>query len=141
VGPETLKGFCMPAQGCSRFSGATLGLEALLLVLMYIFECSEGLSLAKMDWLGEALDDPSGEIVMTLAEKLRQEGWDKGRQEGRQEGQRQLLLKLLTLRFGHVPREAAALISEAGDEDLERWAERVLTAASIEEALEDRETP
>jgi hypothetical protein len=78
------------------------------------------------------------EIVMTLAEKLRQEGWDKGRQGGRQEGQRQLLLKLLTLRFGHVQQDSASRISEAGDEDLERWAERVLTASSIDEVLDDQ---
>jgi predicted transposase YdaD len=122
-------------------------MEALMSVLMYTFECTEGLTLNDLGWVGEALDDPKGEVVMTLAEKLRQEGWEKGLEQGRekgleqghlqgrQEGQRRLLLKQLGLRFGELPSDAVSLVEKAESEDLERWAERILTVRSIEEVL------
>jgi hypothetical protein len=65
------------------------------------------------------------------------EGRQEGRQEGLQEGERRVLLKLLTLRFGPPPDSAARRIADADADTLERWAERVLTAATLEEVLAD----
>lgn len=95
---------------------------------MYIFECVEDASLDDLRWVDEAVETPEGEVTMTLAEKLRQEG----RQEGRQE----LLMKLLRLRFGDLSPRVEARISGASPSDLERMAERVLTAASLDDVLD-----
>jgi hypothetical protein len=107
------------------------GVDALVRVLMYIFECVEDASLDDLGWVDEAVAAPAGEVTMTLAEKLRQEGWQRGRQEGRQE----LLSKLLRLRFGQLPTSAERRVAEASPSDLEQMAERVLTAASLDEVL------
>lgn len=47
-------------------------------------------------------------------------------------GERRLLVKQLTLRFGAPPEAAMARIAAADVETLERWAERVLTASTLE---------
>jgi predicted transposase/invertase (TIGR01784 family) len=108
------------------------GVDALVRVLMYIFECVENVSLDDLRWVDEAVEAPAGEVTMTLAERLRQEGWQKGRQEGRQE----LLLKQLRLRFGLLPPSAEHRVAEASPSDVEQMAERVLTATSLDEVLD-----
>ena len=77
------------------------------------------------------------ELVMTWAERWQEEGRQKGRQEGRQEGRVGTLKKLLELRFGPLDQAALAVLESASDERLARVTERVLTAATLREALGD----
>jgi hypothetical protein len=79
---------------------------------------------------------------MGLRETLRQ--WEKeflaqgrleGRQEGRQEGEALLLQRLLARRFGPLPAAIVERIAAASCADLERWGERVLDAASLDEVF------
>ena len=56
-----------------------------------------------------------------------------GRTEGRAEGQRSVLSKLLKLKFGPLPAAAQERVARAGSPELEAWADRVLTAASLDE--------
>jgi predicted transposase YdaD len=74
--------------------------------------------------------------MATIAEQLRREGEARGRQEGRQEGKQELVLKLLRARFGQVPDRLLDRVNAAAPEQLEHWAERILTAGSIEEVLD-----
>jgi predicted transposase YdaD len=67
----------------------------------------------------------------------RTEGRAEGRAEGRLEGERALLLRLLRARFGELPAAALRRIEAAESATLERWGERVLTAGSLAEVLED----
>jgi hypothetical protein len=60
-----------------------------------------------------------------------------GREEGRKEGERALVRKLLTLRFGKLPADAEQRLERASLAELERWAERVLTAKSLAAVLAD----
>jgi predicted transposase YdaD len=69
---------------------------------------------------------------VTLADRLREEG----RQKGERTGERKVLLKQLTLRFGQLPDAALARVNAAGVEQLEAWAERVLTALTLAEVIE-----
>ena len=64
-----------------------------------------------------------------------QEGMQEGRQEGRQEGQREILLRLMTRKFGVLTVEQQRQIYQADGETLLRWSEQLLFAASAEEAL------
>lgn len=64
----------------------------------------------------------------STAEQLRR----KGRQEGHQKGQQDLLLRLLTRRFGPLSAAAEARVMAAQPEELERLADEVLTAPSLE---------
>lgn len=72
---------------------------------------------------------------MTAAERLRAEGKAEGRAEGKAEGQAQLLLRQLTLRFGALPPHVQRRVAEASFQQLALYAERVLSAASLDEVL------
>jgi hypothetical protein len=67
----------------------------------------------------------------------RQEGRKAGRQEGRKAGEQALVRKLLTLRFGKLPPDAEQRLKRASLAELERWAERVLTARNLAAVLAD----
>ena len=118
-----------------------LGREVFIWSLVYLFQVSK----VEPEEVGECLAGTPAvkEAVMTTAQRLFEEGRQKGRLEGRQEGleegnlagQRRLLLKQLRLRFGSIPRPAMARINKASSEQLERWAERLLTAPSLQKVL------
>ncbi|MCA9708943.1 MAG: Rpn family recombination-promoting nuclease/putative transposase [Myxococcales bacterium] len=59
----------------------------------------------------------------------------EARVEGRVEGKAELLCSLLSLRFGPLSRAARARIAKAAPEQLEAWAQRVLTAQTLEQVL------
>jgi predicted transposase YdaD len=75
------------------------------------------------------------EITMTMAEQLRLEGWNRGRNEGliegRNEGLINTLRKQLTLKFGVLAAEHEARISAASVDELDRYLERILTAETL----------
>lgn len=76
--------------------------------------------------------------VVTAGEQLIERGRLKGLQEGLQEGlqtARNMLLKLLRTRFGALPDDAVARVQAADSAQLDLWAERVLTAATLAEVL------
>jgi hypothetical protein len=68
-------------------------------------------------------------------EQGREQGREQGQEQGRLEGERTLLLKQLTRRFGPLPDHVLARVQQAGTAALERWAERILSAPSLEDVL------
>ncbi|MFM8333236.1 MAG: hypothetical protein ACKN9T_16270 [Candidatus Methylumidiphilus sp.] len=82
-------------------------------------------------------------------QKGRQEGWQKGRQEGKQEGVQEgwqkgvqggeaaLLLRLMDRRFGPFDPALRERILAADAETLLQWGERILTAATADEVVQD----
>ena len=71
---------------------------------------------------------------VTSAERF---GIEKGRQEGRQEGELLLLTRQITLKFGELPTWAQERLEHATTDQLEAWAERILSAESLEALLKD----
>ena len=69
--------------------------------------------------------------------KGEQLGLKKGEQQGVMKGIPQgealILRRQLTRRFGPLPEWAEAKLNEAGQEQLESWAMRILDASSLEE--------
>jgi predicted transposase/invertase (TIGR01784 family) len=63
------------------------------------------------------------------------EGRAEGKAEGRAEGKAELLLELVGLRFGPPSEQVRAQVETASAEQLDQWAERVLTARTIDEIL------
>ena len=110
------------------------GRAALESVLRYIMEVREDAADWLLDFVSEEVGPEAEEVYMTTAEKLRQEGLEKGRTEGRAE----LVLKQLTLKFGPLSEEQTQRVRQAGVEQLDRWAERVLDAESLDEVFGDR---
>lgn len=75
------------------------------------------------------------EKMSTFAERFRQEGVEQGLQQGMRQGEAQLLLRLMTRKFGAVPEPVRRRIEAASPEQLLGWSERGLTAASAEEVF------
>ena len=63
------------------------------------------------------------------------EGKAAGLREGLREGKAALLLKQLALRFGPPSENTRAIVSTASPEQLDTWAERILTVATLDEVL------
>jgi hypothetical protein len=78
-------------------------------------------------------------LILQQYEKGRDEGLQQGMQQGMQQGLQQgmqgLLGELLTEKFGTLPAWASTRLQAASDEELHRWAKRVLHTASLEETL------
>lgn len=82
-----------------------------------------------------AVGEEAEEVIVTVAEKLIQQGVEQGIEQGIEQGQRGLLLRLLEKRFGALPEVVTARVSRAGAADLERWFEGALDAASLDEVF------
>jgi hypothetical protein len=50
----------------------------------------------------------------------------------RDEGKREMLLRRLAARFGRLPSHIERRVQTASSQQLDTWAERVLTAASLD---------
>ncbi len=75
------------------------------------------------------------ERVKTWTEEWKQQGLQQGRQEGRQEGEATVLRRQLARRFGPLPSWAEQRLDQAGEAELESWADRVLDAQTLEDVL------
>ncbi|KYG02813.1 hypothetical protein BE21_54290 [Sorangium cellulosum] len=77
------------------------------------------------------------EYQSDFAKKYVAQGRDQGLQEGRREGERAMLLRLLRARFGELPDATVARVEAAETAVLEQWAERVLSAKTLAEVLDE----
>ena len=59
----------------------------------------------------------------------------QGRTEGRAEGEVTLLSKLLTVKFGALDSATVDRLSRASTAEVECWAERILTATTLDEVF------
>jgi Domain of unknown function (DUF4351) len=85
-------------------------------------------------WRREAIQEG---ITQGLEQGVKQ-GLEQGVKQGLEQGERKLLLRLLRQRFGsQVDRETEQRIAAAPAEQIEVWAERVLSAATLAELLAD----
>ncbi len=78
---------------------------------------------------------------MTVYEQLIEEGRQKGLRQGITEGRAELLLELLAAKFGAVPAEVRHRVRQASADELAAWGTRVLTAATLEDALISSRAP
>jgi predicted transposase YdaD len=85
----------------------------------------------------DVLPEPTKETFMTAAQEWMLEGMEKGLEKGREEGERTALAAVVLvqarLRFREVPPEALTRIEAATKPELQRWIERILTAATLDE--------
>jgi predicted transposase YdaD len=115
-------------------SAAPGGLAAAAALMRYILLTSPATEQELQDFALE-LGPAASEAVMTAGERIRLEGEKRGLVKGRREAKAEVVLRQLTHRFGPLPASAAARVSAASLEELDRLVDRVLTAQSLEEAL------
>ena len=70
--------------------------------------------------------------IAAAREEAEQEGRTAGIQEGRTAGTSEVLLRLLTVKFGPQPANVAERLAGASQEELLRWSERLLSAETLE---------
>jgi hypothetical protein len=88
---------------------------------------------ATLQALAQAIPSPGvREAAMTIAEQLRQEGLQEGLQR-----LRRLVRRQLELKFGSLDGEVRRRIDEADTPELERLAERVVTASSLDDVFDE----
>jgi predicted transposase YdaD len=113
------------------------GVRALAVLLRYILEASDiradELQRKVLALLGEKAKD----AMTTAADRIREEGEQRGEQKGRLEGERRVLLRQLTARFGELPAAVLARVNAADLDQLERWADRVLAEKTLDAVLAD----
>lgn len=122
---------------------ARTGLHALAMLMRYILEVTGVEPAALGHFLTTDINPHVHEVLMTAAERLRQEGRAEGLETGRAEGletgraagQRGVLIKQLGLRFGPLSRAALERLEAADSAQLDAWSERVLSAGSLAEVF------
>jgi hypothetical protein len=87
------------------------------------------------DYLTNEIGPETEEIVMTAGRRLLREGYDKGWKEAQRDTQRDILRRQLEQRFGRLPAATTSRIEAAGNEDLERWLDRVIVARSLDDVF------
>jgi hypothetical protein len=100
-----------------------------------VAKADPGVREALMSWYDRIVEEGRRKGREEGREKGREEGREEGRVEGRVEGELSVLSKQLQLKFGALPPATEDRLAHASPEQLERWAERVLTAATIDEVF------
>jgi predicted transposase/invertase (TIGR01784 family) len=123
-------------------AGAPNGLEALELVMRYILEVSDHVDLDELKALVERIAPDAKDTIMTAGQRLIQQGIEQGIQQGIeqgiergvQKGERRMLLRQLRRRFGsQVTADIEQRVATATAEQIDAWADRVLTATTLAE--------
>ncbi len=84
--------------------------------------------------LAEKENKAMQEMITTWAERMETKGFERGRQEGRLEAARDLVLRLLSQKFGRPSAAVRRKITAEGSaEELARLAEKVVQAGSLRE--------
>jgi AcrR family transcriptional regulator len=115
------------------------GRDTLAAVLCYVFEVAdpEPEPLRLQGFLARNVGSRATEVVMSAAEKLRQQG----RAEGIVEGRSETILKLLTLKFGEINGATRKRVQTASIDELDRVAERIINASTLREVFADKLPP
>ena len=71
-------------------------------------------------------------------QRAQDEGMQQGIEQGRVEGERAVVERQLLRRFGELPRSASERLVGASMADLERWADRVLEAKTLDDVFGPR---
>jgi len=74
--------------------------------------------------------------MLTQIDVTRLPSYQLGREQGREQGQLRLLVRQIRLKFGPLAPELEARIEAADSVQIELWAERILTAHSLEEMFD-----
>jgi predicted transposase YdaD len=110
------------------------GLDDFALLMRYIHRTAD-FAPTQLRQLARQLGSKAEEVAMTAAERLKAEGRAEGEEHGKVAGQAELLLRLLSLRFGELSNEVRSQVAQASLQQLAVYAERVLSAGSLDEVL------
>jgi hypothetical protein len=70
-----------------------------------------------------------------FADEVLERVHDRGVEKGVEKGQREVLLRLLGQRFGELPEVVAERVGRASGDDVKRWLDRIVNAASLDDVF------
>ena len=108
-------------------------------VLLYIFRSADQTheDEIKKEIKSQLLLQDGDNIMVTIAEKLIQEGWRSGKQEGWQSGKLDAIHKVLQIRFGELPDTIKQKLDKIDDsEKLENLLASAVTANSLPDFMQ-----
>ncbi len=119
------------------------GTEHVILLLNYFLVASNIQDIEKfISLIQKAFSPQVGEQIMTLAERIREEGYQRGltlaeqfREKGLLAGEAAFLTRLLTRKFGAISTHYQERIQQADADILLHWGERTLDANTLEEVF------
>ena len=104
-------------------------------VIRYVLDVKEDMNVVDIIDIVSQISSEKGGEVMTIADKLKQEGIEKGRKEGREEGLEEGLqrpaLKLLIKKFGSLPAEYKEEIKKKDAVELDVILDNIIDMESI----------
>ena len=122
----------------NEFTQKETGLETLETVLYYLFQGNPHLEKASVipQIQEQFVSEKAQEVIMTIAEQLRQEGLQQGVQQGVQQEALQLVVKLLEKKFSPLTGSHQRILEGLPVSELESLAERILDASGLEEVFD-----
>ena len=119
---------------------ASDGADALASVLSYIIQVQQLPATELQRFLEEEDVPESGRVLNSTYDQILDEGRALGREEGREEGRMEggaaLLSKQLAKRFGELPPAVSERVRAATLDELDVWAERLLSAETLSAVFE-----
>ncbi|GAB4528222.1 MAG: hypothetical protein Tsb0020_45450 [Haliangiales bacterium] len=118
------------------------GREQWILLLHHMWTVNPHVSHDQLiDELKPVVGSEIEETMLTEGQRLEKRGYDAGHKQGHEqgheqgynEGQLDILLRLLTRRFGPLPASVVQRVSNASADELMQWSERVLDAARLDD--------
>lgn len=113
------------------------GVAALAQLIRYIAVVTDGLHVDAFRAKIREYAPQAEAAVMTIAEEMRREGEARGREQGRVQALSDMLRKLVARKFGALSAAHEARIADATAEQLERYVERLLVAATIDAVFDE----
>jgi hypothetical protein len=121
-------------------SGRDQGLEAAFVVFIneVIFKRLSPPG-SKRPRISQLVEVPSmlEQRIVRWTQDWERQGWRKGRKEGLREGEAEVVLRQLERKHGPLPAWVKKRVRAADTEKLLIWAERILTAESLDEIVAD----
>lgn len=107
----------------------------LFLFLDWLIHLPKGLEIKYQESLYQFEEAKKMAYVSSIERMGIEKGRQEGRQTGRQEGEMILLIRLLNHKFGALTPKFKLRIKAADIKTLQRWADRLLEATSIDEVF------
>jgi predicted transposase/invertase (TIGR01784 family) len=130
----------MAAKYLAELSDKQTGMEYFETMVRYIFNVRGDIGPKDIETMAVKIENtyPEGsDIMMTLAEKLKEEGREKGLKEGLEKGKRDerlsTAIKLLTKKFGPLPKELKSKIAKLDSVTLEIIIDGIFDYESLED--------
>lgn len=139
-GDEFTAAILKASPALSELTEHRTGIQYFETYMRYILKSGVGLTNEQLDMVVNELSDSfkeGSEVVMTLAESLRDEGFEQGIEQGIEKGETRAFLKMavkeLSKKFGILPTEYREKLVQLDAIDLETFIDKIDTFMTVED--------